>query len=694
MDRRPQAGEGSRSTQPLAPDLELREIRKGSKPGSRYVRLAPRRERPFERVEGGYRATDVATRPRSRTGRAFRAVRRVIIGAPLATSQLIEERLTKVKALAVFSSDNLSSSAYATEEILRVLIIAGTGALFLSVPLSLAISLLVIVVAMSYTQTVQAYPNGGGAYIVAKDNLGTMPGLTAGASLLVDYILTVAVSIAAGVAAITSAVPELLDYRVELSVGFVALITLANLRGIRESGTIFAVPAYFFVVAMTALILTGFARIALGQHLAAGTPPDAIEPGTQAIGLFLILRAYSSGSAALTGIEAMSNGVPALKPPEAKNAVITLAWMAGLLAFFFLGLSILAHQMNVVPSETRTVVSQVAEGVFGKNIAFYLVQIATATILILAANTSFADFPRLSSVMASDRFMPRQFTFRGDRLAFSTGILVLGIASIGLLILFRAETHALIPLYAFGVFVGFTLSQTGMVIHWRRHPARHNGLRLLMNGFGAVATGVVAVVILMTKFIDGAWLSVGAILLLVFIFTRIHRHYASVAEQLQVEPSPTVKPPSPKRPAGHCRAVVPVADVDRSVLRAIEYARTMSDDISAVHVTDDAEASEALRSRWQAVVPDVPLVLVESPYRSLVAPLLAYIDALDGAREDGYVAVIIPSFVPQHFWEGLLHNQLSSQLKKALSRRPRTITVLVPYEASAQTINGTRQERA
>jgi amino acid transporter len=667
---------------PLAPDLELREIRKGSKPGSRYVRLVPRRERPFERVEGGYRATDVATRPRSRAGRAFRAVRRVVIGAPLATSQLIEERLTKVKALAVFSSDNLSSSAYATEEILRVLIIAGTGALFISVPLSIAISMLVIIVALSYTQTVQAYPNGGGAYIVAKDNLGTMPGLTAGASLLVDYILTVAVSIAAGVAAITSAVPELLDYRVELAVGFVALITLANLRGIRESGTIFAVPAYFFVFSMTALILTGFLRLAFGQHLAAGTPPDAIEPGTQAIGLFLILRAYSSGSAALTGIEAMSNGVPSLKPPEAKNAVITLAWMAGLLAFFFLGLSLLAHQMDVVPSETRTVVSQVAEGVFGKNVAFYLVQIATATILILAANTSFADFPRLSSVMANDRFMPRQFTFRGDRLAFSTGILVLGIASIGLLILFRAETHALIPLYAFGVFVGFTLSQTGMVIHWLRKPARHNALRLLMNGFGAFATGVVAMVILTTKFVDGAWISVGAILLLVFAFTRISRHYTSVAKQLQVEAPPPAAPRPPERGArGRSHAVVPIADIDRAALRAVDYARSISDNISAVHVSDDAEAAEDLRQRWSAAVPDIPLIIVESPYRSLIAPLLAYVDALDRASPGGYVAVILPSFVPRHFWEGLLHNHLSGQLKKVLSQRPRTITVLVPYQA-------------
>ena len=666
----------------LAPDLELREIRKGTRPGTRYVRLAPRRQRAFERLEGGYRATEVATRPRSAAERALQGVRRVVLGAPLATAQLIDERLTKVKALAVFSSDNLSSSAYATEEILRVLILAGTGALFLSIPLTLAISALVIIVAISYTQTVQAYPNGGGAYIVAKDNLGTTPGLVAGASLLVDYVLTVAVSIAAGTAAITSAVPELIDYRVELAVASVVLITLANLRGIRESGTIFAVPAYFFVLCMTALIVTGVARVALGHDLTAVTPPHAIEPGTQAIGLFLILRAYSSGSAALTGIEAMSNGVPSLKPPEARNAVITLGWMAGLLTFFFVGLTFLGHQMGIVPSETQTVVAQIAQGVFGKNLAFYLVQAATAVILILAANTSFADFPRLSSVMAHDRFVPRQFTFRGDRLAFSNGIIVLGLASAALLVVFNAETHALIPLYAFGVFVGFTLSQTGMVVHWRREGVRGSWTRILMNGGGAIATGVVAAVILSTKFIDGAWLSVAAILLLVVLFMRIHQHYRHAAEVLALEPHAAGAVPAVARAAARMRhALLPVEDVDRAALQAVQYTRGIADTITAVHVTDAFESGEAVRARWERTVPDVPIVIIESPYRSLLAPLLAYVDAL-GSAPEGYVAVVVPAFVPRHFWEGWLHNKLADRLKKELARRPNTVTVLVPYGIS------------
>ena len=676
---------------PLAPDLELREIRHGRKPGSRYVRLAPKSERPFERLEGGYRVTQAAMRPRSPIEALFRGFKRLVVGAPLATSQLIEERLTKVKALAVFSSDNLSSSAYATEEILLVLVAAGTGAFFISIPLSIAISTLVIIVATSYTQTVQAYPNGGGAYIVAKGNLGTTPGLVAGASLLVDYVLTVAVSIAAGVAAITSAVPDLLDFKIELAVGFVGLITIANLRGIRESGTIFAVPAYLFVVSMTALILTGFVRMALGQDLSAGTPPHAIEPGTHAITLFLILRAYSSGSAALTGIEAMSNGVPALKPPEAKNAVITLYWMAGLLTFFFLGLSILAHQLDVAPSETRTVVAQVALGVFGKNIFFYTVQAATAIILILAANTSFADFPRLSSVMAHDGFMPKQLTFRGDRLGFSNGIIVLGLASALLLVLFKADTHALIPLYAFGVFVGFTLSQSGMVVHWRRERAGAMVLRILMNGGGALATGVVAVVILITKFAGGAWITVSAIALLVIAFAQIKRHYTHVEERLAVKAPAAVPEPYIDGRAGKT-VIVPVEGINRATIQTVAYARTLSPNMTAVHVTGDENgATDALARRWGSLFPDVPLVIIESPWRSFVAPMLAYLDAVEAKDRTSETLVVLPELITRHFWERPLHNQSSARLKRALAKRPGTVIVEVPYRLSStdtERING------
>src|SRR3990172_7913570 len=469
--------EGSGRTQtvprqaPLTPDLELREIRKGTKPGSRYVRLTPRSERSFRRGgEGEFQAREVAVGPRSAAEALWLGFKRILVGVPLATSQLIEERLSSPKALAVFASNNLSSSAYATEEILLILVLAGTVAFTWSIPIAAAIAALVVVVALSYSQVIRGYPGGGGSYAVAKENLGTLPGLVAGASLIVDYTLTVAVSTAAGVAAITSAVPELHDLPIELAVLFVGVLTLANLRGLRESGTLFSIPTYFFMVSFVALIITGLVRPALGHELSAGTPDRVIEPGAEALGLFLFLRAFSSGSAALTGIEAVSTGVPSFRPPEARNANITLAWMAAILSFFFLGLTALAHQVDVTPSETKTVVAQVAQGVFGQTPLFYIVQVATTLILILAANTSFVALPTLASVMARDRVVPRQFAFRGDRLAFSNGIIVLWFASVAFLIVFQADTHALIPLYALGGFLGFSLSPAGLVIHWRRDP--------------------------------------------------------------------------------------------------------------------------------------------------------------------------------------------------------------------------------
>src|SRR3990170_2854625 len=471
----------------FTPDLELREVRKGTKPGPRYARLTRRRDRPFEQIEPGeYRATEAAIRPRTTLEGLWLGFKRILVGAPLATSQLLEQRLSSPKALAVFASNNLSSSAYATEEILLILVLAGTVAFTWSIPIAAAIAALVVVVALSYSQVIRGYPGGGGSYAVAKENLGTLPGLVAGASLIVDYTLTVAVSTAAGVAAITSAVPELHDERILLAVLFVAGLTLANLRGLRESGTLFSIPTYFFMVSFAALIITGFVRLALGHDLVADTPRDAIEPGTQAVTLFLILRAFSSGSAALTGIEAVSTGVPSFKPPEARNANVTLAWMAAILTFFFLGLTVLAHQLDVAPSETKTVVAQIAQGVFGQTPLFYIVQVATTLILLLAANTSFVALPTLASVMARDRFLPRQFAFRGDRLAFSNGIIVLGLASAALVAIFGADTHRLIPLYALGVFIGFTLSQAGMVLHWYREGSAAAKASLAVNAVGAV----------------------------------------------------------------------------------------------------------------------------------------------------------------------------------------------------------------
>ena len=670
-----------RRREPLIPGLELHEVRKGVKPGSRYVRVVPRSEQPFRRLGRPdlLQATEAAIRPRTALEAVWRQFKRLLVGVPLATAQLAHERLSKVKALAVFSSDLLSSSAYATEEILLILILAGTGAFNLSIPIALAIAALAAMVSTSYRQTIRAYPSGGGAYLVAKDNLGTLPGLAAGASLLVDYTLTVAVSVAAGVAAITSAAPALHDERVLLGVLFIGLVTVGNLRGIRESGTIFAVPAYIFIASFGSMLVVGLVRALLDADLRATAPPNAVAVGTQGVGLFLILRAFSSGSAALTGIEAVSNGVPNFKPPESKNAATVLVWMAVILTTFFVGLTVLAHQFDVAPSETKTVVAQVAQTVFGETPLFYIVQAATAMILVLAANTSFNGLPVLASVMARDRFLPRQFTFRGDRLALSYGIVGLGAASAGLLIIFTGDVHRLIPLYAVGVFTGFTLSQSGMVLHWRRTREKGWTRALAINGVGAAATGVVAVIIAFTKFTHGAWISILSIGLLIYLFTAIRRHYRRVDKQLEVTP-PVEAPTGPQEALQHAQVVlVPVDDVNEAVRRTVEYARTVSENVTALHVSDDATEAEEMRQRWEEVIPDVPLVIIESPYRSFIAPILTYIDAIDRSYPGETITVVLPELVPNHFWQGFLHNQSSIPLKRILLSRPNTVVVGIPY---------------
>ncbi len=661
-----------------AADVELHEVHIGTRPGTRYYRLTPVRQQKLRRLAPGYlEATEAGSRPADTLGRAWRDFKRLLVGAPLASSRLATERLTKVKALAIFSSDALSSTAYATEEILLILVLAGTSALTWSLPIAAAIAALLIIVATSYRQTVRAYPNGGGSYIVAKENLGTVPGLVAGGALTIDYVLTVAVSTAAGVAAITSAIPSLHGARLEIAVVVVAFLILGNLRGIRESGSIFAIPTYFFIFAFGATIVVGFVRLLTGHY---GAPPSqgAEVDVVEGLSLFLILRAFSSGSAALTGIEAIANGVPSFKAPEPKNAAVTLAWMAGILASFFVGLTVLAHQFQVVPIADETVPSQVARVTFGTTPMYYIVQVATALILVLASNTSFNGLPALASVMARDRFLPRQFAFRGDRLAYSNGIIVLGVAAIGLLLLYGADTHRLIPLYAVGVFVSFTLSQSGMVVHWRR--AREPGWKraAAINAVGAVATAVVAVIIAATKFTHGAWIVVLAIPVLVTIFYRIHSHYQDVREMLAVD---TALPLALHGTVEHReqQAVVPVDEINRAVVRTLAYARAISHNITALHVTDDPEEAEALRREWDWQIPDVPLIIVESPYRSLVEPVLAYIDALDRRRPGSMITVVLPEYLPPHFWQRWLHNQSAARLKKALSSRPNTVVVDVPY---------------
>src|SRR4051794_26727978 len=517
-------------------DPEQPAMRQGGKPGERIVRLLRPSERRFRPDEQGtLRATDVATQPRTQSERIWRSFRRVMLGAPLSTEVQEEQRLSKVKALAVFSSDALSSSAYATDEILIVLAVAGTAALSYSIPIALVIAGLLAVVAFSYRQTIKAYPSGGGAYIVARENLGEAPGLIAAASLAVDYVLTVAVSIAAGVLAITSAFPELDSLKIEVALACVLFITVANLRGIKESGTLFAIPTYGFVVSFVVMIVIGLVRVIVDPSLKAEPPDTTHALGASAVTIFLLLRAFASGCTALTGIEAISNGIPAFQKPESKNASVTLLWMAGILTTLFLGVTLLAHQLDVMPSDDVSVPAQIGMTVLGANSPFfYLVQAFTALILILAANTSYADFPRLGSILARDKFLPHQFTFRGDRLAFSNGIIVLGVAASALLVVYDANVTKLIPLYAFGVFVSFTLSQGGMVKHWLK--LREPGWRvsMIVNGFGATTTAIVAIIIGATKFSHGAWISMVAMAVLALLFWTVSRHYAAVERRIRL----------------------------------------------------------------------------------------------------------------------------------------------------------------
>src|SRR5215212_1769826 len=650
--------------------------------GDRYVRVCRVQSEDFERAAPGHLiATEEALEARGPAGRAFGKIKRTVIGAPLSTAQAAHERLTKTKALAVLSSDALSSVAYATEEILHVLLLAGLGALALSQPIGAAIVALLLIVGISYRQTIKAYPAGGGSYIVAKDNLGELPALTAGAALLFGYIVTVAVSIAAGVAALTSAVPALRDHPVILGLGFILLVTVLNLRGIRESGSIFAVPTYLFLVGIIGMILLGLVRAASHGFVpqAPAVQPGEIGTATQTVGILLILTAFSRGCAALTGVEAISDGVPAFQPPEWKNARATLTGMIIILAATFSGITFLANQFGIVPREPdnplgyETVVSQIARTIFGVGTpAYYYIQVATLAILILAANTAYSDFPRLSYFLARDRYLPKQFTFRGDRLAYSTGIVTLGILSSLMLAGFGGETTRMIPLYAVGVFTAFTLSQGGMVIRWLRlrEPGWQGGLAI--NIVGVVTTGIVAVVVGLTNFTKGAWIVLLLIPLLIMMFRAIHRHYARAAGELAAQ--------TPLEPDQiEHTVIVPVAAVNRTSRQTLAYARSISPNVTAVHITDDEAEIEQMRESWKALGSDIPMVIIESPYRSLVGPLLAYLDEIDRQRPDDTLTVVLPEFIARHWWEQILHNQTALRIKAALLFRPGTVVTSVPY---------------
>ncbi len=612
-------------------------------------------------------------------------IRSLLLGSPLPTAAEAEQRLGKFKALAIFSSDALSSVAYATEEILLVLVLAGTGALQFSLPVSLAIAALLAIVASSYFQTVHGYPSGGGAYIVAYENLGLLPGLTAAAALLIDYVLTVAVSVTAGIAAVTSALPGLYPFRVELCILAISLTAWINLRGVKESGTLFAFPTYGFLLLTLALIVTGLVRMAGGHILSTlEATPHLPEAELQAVTLWLVLRAFASGCTALTGVEAISNGVQAFKKPEARNAGITLIAMAVLLGAMFLGITALARALCVVPVENETVVSQIGRQVFGDGVLYGLLQAATMLILILAANTSFNGFPRLAAILAHDRFLPRQLTNLGDRLVFANGIAALAVLASILVVVFGGQTHRLIPLYAIGVFLSFTLSQAGMVRRWLKARSERWQWKAAVNGLGALATAIVLVVVVATKFIHGAWVVILLIPAFVWLFHVIKGHYVALAGQLSLDGQ------SPEKWKGLAtgqrqKVVVPVSGMHRGTLAALRFARSMSRDVTAVMVDVEPERTARVKERWGSWGQDVPLVVLESPYRSTVSPLLQFLEQVDQRNpERGLAVVVLPEFVPARWWHELLHNQTARLIKRALIyRRGQTgrdrVVIDVPY---------------
>ncbi|HKC97899.1 MAG TPA: APC family permease [Methylomirabilota bacterium] len=597
-------------------------------------------------------------------------LKRVFLGSPLPTAQSRHERLGKTTALAVFASDALSSVAYATEEILLVLVLAGSVALSYSLPISIAIAILIAIVVSSYRQTIRAYPKGGGAYIVSKDNLGVPAGLVAGAALLIDYVLTVAVSVAAGIAALTSAVPMLFRYRPWLCVAAVVAIAVANLRGLRESGKLFAAPTYLFIGSLFVLIVYGGAG-AIFDFLPEA-PYQRHPPGLEGVGLFLFLRAFASGCTALTGVEAVSDGVPAFKAPEGHNARIVLTWLGVILIVLFMGITFLAYDFGIAPRHEETVVSQLARHVFGGGAVYFEIQAVTMLILLLAANTSFADFPRLSFFLARDRFIPRQFATQGDRLVFSNGILILsGLAAL-LLVIFRGDTHALIPLYAVGVFLSFTLSQASMVRRWLRLKEEGWRWRWWLNAIGALVTGLVMITIAATKFTHGAWIVVLLIPTLVTVFVIVHRHYDEVAVQLSLD---AFSPPPPMTNT----VLVLVGDIHRGVIKAIQYAQTLSPNAKAVFVETDPERTRRLEEKWGRYGMGVPLIVLTSPYRSLLGPLTKYVDNLQNQGENHVVTIVLPEFIPAKWWQLGLHNQTAFLIKGAMLFRKNVIVTDVPY---------------
>ncbi|HET7488295.1 MAG TPA: APC family permease [Acidimicrobiales bacterium] len=618
----------------------------------------------------------------------FQALKRLLVGRPLATAEQEHQRISKVIALAVFSSDAISSTAYATEEILFVTAV-GTSSLALGlsvlVPIALTVAILLVIVVTSYRQTIFAYPSGGGSYVVSRENLGEYPSLVAGASLLVDYILTVAVSISAGVAAIISipAFQGLVHQRVLLGLILIGLITVANLRGIKESGKIFAGPTYVYIFAFGSLVVVGLLRVFFGHIQPILYNPEQAEAARAAGGslsLFLILKGFSSGAVALTGTEAISNGVPAFRKPESHNAAATLVWMGVILGTLFFGSAVLAHHLHPYPSHDETVISQLGRAVFGEGFMYVLLQFSTAAVLTLAANTAYADFPRLSSIIARDGYLPRQFANRGDRLVFSNGILFLALTAAVLLVAFHGLTNALIPLYAVGVFTSFTLSQAGMVRHHLRLREPNWRRGVVVNGVGSVATLVVVTIVATTKFTGGAWIPLVLVPFIILLFVSIKRHYVRVSTALALHPE-QVRPE-----AFNHTVVVLVGRVHRGVIKALHYAKSMRPNhLAAVFVASDHEEAEEMQRQWASFKFDIPLEIVNSPYRDLVDPVEEFLDDLDERWDNDTITVLIPEFVVDKWYTNLLHNQSALALKLALLDRPGTVVTSVPYHLRPST---------
>lgn len=646
--------------------------------------VAPDRQRPAQRGRllqqlgfGVFRATEeTLTAVEGDLGRTFRWLRRRLFGVPLTTAQEAQERLTKLKGLAVLGSDNLSSSAYATEEIVRVLALAGAGVLSLTLPISLVLVGVLAIVVLSYHQVIRAYPGGGGSFLVSRANLGDRAGLVAAAALMIDYVLTVAVSVAAGVQALTSVFPGLFSFRVAIATGAIIILALGNLRGIREAASLFILPIYVYLAGMLGLLGYALFRWATGSLPAYTPPPDWTPAIAGPLSLMLILRAFSSGAVALTGVESISDGVGVFKPSEQRNARITLTWMALLFAAIFLGLSLFAGHLRLVPdpTEQQTLISQLVRLLVGPGWFHVVVQLSAATLLFVAANTAFTGFPRLSYILANDDFMPHQFAGRGERLVFTTGILVLAGLAIFFVLVFQGSVTALIPLYTLGVFVAFTISQLGMVSHWRKVRQRGWRLAMSLNGVGAVVTGVIAVEAITVKFVHGAWLVLVFMPLLVLMMRAIRGHYTRLQRELTLAPGDLL--PKAAKPQ---LVVMPVATVNKPFAEGLAYARSLSPNITCIHVAESMAAAEEFRRQWEQQGTGIPLITIESPYRNFISPVLAYLDSIVQSAPETIVTVVIPEFVPKRWWEHFLHHQGALRLKMALLSRPNIVVVDIPY---------------